>query len=296
MFILRIKGPRSILRMFADKLPATKEELVDKERNALREIQDEDLEREKRKLQVFFPDPSEKLEKKSIPQYPSSFGKSDEEEIEPFFIDDLHDFQYIYTPKDSLSFDQDGYCIIYQSPKQYFFTPLKLKYCWKLIFPILFSIGITVQASTHSTLGILLSWSFPLIMYTKGLIVNSIKLNKDGKTLRISYKRFRFYKAQETQISVESFKEPSGNSFIVWSLYEFPDDLKTFLETESIKRVNFAKYWGNWSFFILPRNAEIINREILVNTLNGIFVDTENLGGEDLKSRYLILHPKVKNK
>lgn len=296
MNFLRAKRIFTAVRWSSSKLQKDKQDLIEKELEALKEIHDEETERDKMKLKEFFPDPNEKLERVNVPKYISSFGQSDEEEIEPFFIDDLNEFQYLYTPKDGLVFDEDGYAVIYKSKKQSIFKTFKLKYCWKLVVPILFSIGLTFQATTHSTLGILLSWSFPFIMYTKGLIVNTIKLNKDGKSIKISYKRFRFWRTKEVELSISNFKEPSGNSFIIWSLYEFPDDLKTFSETESVKRITFAKYWGDWSFFILPNNAEILNREILVNTLNGIFVDTENLGGEDFKSRYLILHPKVKNK
>lgn len=296
MNFIRAKGIFAAVRWSGSKLPKEKQALIEKEMEALKEIHDEETEMEKNKLKPFFPDPNEKLERVNVPKYISNFGQSDEEDIEPFFIDDLNEFQYVYTPKNPLVFDEEGYAVIYQSKKRNIFKPLKLKYCWKLIFPILFSIGITIQATTHSAIGIFLSWSFPFLMYTKGLIVNTIKLNKDGKSIKISYKRFRFWRTKEVELSISDFKEPSGNSFIIWSLYEFPDDLKTFAENESINRITFAKYWGNWSFFILPNNSEILNREILVNILNGVFVDTENLGGEELKSRYLILHPKVKNK
>ena len=80
----------------------------------------------------------------------------------------------------------------------------------------------------------------------------------------------------------------------MWNVYEFPDDLKTFSENELITRNAFAKFFSRWSFYLLPRHPEEINREALVNMLNGIYIDTERLGGEELKSRYYILEPKSK--
>jgi hypothetical protein len=281
-------------RYFSDKFPSKPNEIVEKEQEAIKELKKEDLEVERKDFKEYFPNPNQIVERKHVPQYISSFGKSDEEEIEPFFIEDLNEFQYSYTPLKELIFDESGYALIYQAKKRSFLLPFKLKYCWKLIFPLIFNIIITLQGFVHNFFGIILAWTFPFVMYSKGLVVRSIKLNQDGKTLKVTYKRFKFSREKEVTVSIDTFKEPSGDSFIIWSLYEFPDDLKTFMETENIERVTFAKYWGNWSFFMITREPEIINREILVNAMNGIFIDTSKLGGEELSSRYSILHSKKK--
>lgn len=283
------------VRYFSDKLPSKGSDLFDKELDVLKQVKSEENEDQYKVFKDYFPDPNQLVERKQTPQYPSSFGQTDEEDIEPFFIDDLKDFQYSYSPTSSLVFDESGYALIYQAKKRSFFLPLKLKYCWKLIFPIIFNTITTIQGYFHMKIALILGWAFPFLMYSKALVVKSIHLNKDGKTLKIVYKRFKFARAKEAIVDVQTFKEPAGDSFIVWSLYEFPDDLKTFMETENVKRISFAKYWGSWSFFLLPREPEVINREVLVNALNGIFIDTEKVGGEEISSRYSILFTKNKS-
>ena len=283
------------VRHFSDKLPSKANELFEREQQALKEVKSEDLEAERKVFKEYFPDPNQVIERKQTPQYPSNFGQTDEEEIEPFFIDDLKDFQYSYSPKSSLIFDESGYALIYQAKKRSFFLPLKLKYCWKLIIPVMFNTITTIQGYFHLKIILALAWAFPFLMYSKALVVKSIHLNKDGKTLKVVYKRFKFARQKEAVVSIESFKEPAGDSFIVWSLYEFPDDLKTFIETENVERISFAKYWGSWSFFLLPNRPEAVNREVLVNALNGIFIDTEKVGGEEISSRYSILFAKNKS-
>jgi hypothetical protein len=294
MIIRRTLG---LFRRFTNLTPGKNDSLTakEKEAKAIQEVYDEETEKSKKELDIWFPDPNTTIERQKFPEYPSNYGKSDEEDTPAFFLDDLKDFQYIYTPKQKLEFDENGFSLIYKSQKNSIFWPFKLTYCWKLIYPVIFSLGITLHAQFHTNLAILLSWSIPFILYTKALKVKEIYLKDDGKTLKIVYKRFRFWPSKSKIIDVSRFKEPSGDSFIVWSVYEFPDDLKTFNENEAIARISFAKYLNFWDFFLLPAKPAEINREVLINVLNGIFIDFAHAGdsAEDLKSRYFILSPKT---
>ena len=73
-------------------------------------------------------------------------------------------------------------------------------------------------------------------------MVDKIFIHKDGKHAKFLYKRFKFFGLKEKVLDVSHFKEPAGDAFMIWSLYEFPDDLKTFSENEAVKRIAFAKY------------------------------------------------------
>jgi hypothetical protein len=284
----------SVVRKCSSNIPKPIESLKKKEQDVLQEIHDEKLEKDKAHWEILFPDPDKIAIKKEIPEYPSAFGPSDDEETPAYFIEDLSSFQYIYTPKNSISFDQDGLALVYKAKKTNFLLPYKLTHCWKIVFPVLFSIGVTMQPSHHTTPSILLSWCIPLAILTRALIVDKIYLCKDGKTAKFVYKRFKFLPKREKIINLNKFKEPKGDSFFIWSVYEFPDDLKTFNENPNVSRISFAKYISWWSFFLLPKNPAEINREVLINILNGIYIDTTQTGGEDLKSRYYIFEPKHK--
>lgn len=274
--------------------PKPLEDYKEKEQAALQEVKDEKLEDSKRQWDLWFPEQKKIEIKREIPTYISKFGPSDEEDTAAFFLSDLSTYQYIYTPKSALEFDINGFSLVYQAPSRSIFAPHKLRYCWKIIFPVLFSIGLTFQPIVHSNISIILSWCLPLLLLTQGLMVEKIFLNQDGKTVKFVYKRFKFLPLKEKVFDVSTFKEPSGDAFIFWSLYEFPDDLKTFNENAAVERIGFGKNINWWSFFVLPKGALQINREVLINVMNGIYIDTKELGGEDLKSRYFILEVKGK--
>ena len=288
-----------ILRLSRDcstKLPKQSEDFKQKEEQAMQEIQDEKLEENKNRLNIWFPDPDKQIVRKEVPSYVSQYGQSEEEDTPAFFLEDLKNYQYIYTPKQSLIFDDQGYSLVFQTNYPRFFMPHKLKYCWKLIFPIFFSLGVTFQTTAHTNLSMLLSWVIPFAILSRALMVDKIFIHKDGKHAKFLYKRFKFFGLKEKVLDVSHFKEPAGDAFMIWSLYEFPDDLKTFSENEAVKRIAFAKYLTWWSFFLLPKFPKEVNREVLINMLNGIYIDTEHLGGDDLKSRYLILNEKKPQK
>lgn len=281
-----------LIRLHSEKLPSKIEDLKLNEKKALQDIHDENIELGKKKISDWFPDPNVPVDRKQYPMYPSAYGPSDEEDTPAFFLEDLKDYQYIYTPKVALDFADSDFCMIFQAKSRYFFYPSKLRYSWKIIFPVFLSVAITFQAAAHATAVIVFSWALPLVILTRALMVKQIFLHKDGKKIKVLCKRFKFGRTLEKTINIKDFKEPSGDAFLIWSLYEFPDDLKTFNENPNIERIAFAKYWGWWSFFVLPKHPEIINREVLVNALNGIYIDTKQTGGEDLKSRYFILEKK----
>ena len=276
------------------KLPKVVEEYKQKEPEALQEIHNEKEEESKKEWDLWFPDPNKIVTKRELPSYVSNYGKSDEEDTPAFFLEDLSAFQYIYTPKHPLEFDSDGFAPVFQATPKYFFMPNKLQYCWKIVLPVLFSLGISLQPMVHSTLSIVFSWCIPAIIMSRALMVDKIMINQDGRTAKFVYKRFKFMPLREKLVDVSTFKEPTGDAFIIWSVYEFPDDLKTFNENPAVARIAFGKYINWWSFFLMPKFPTQINREVLVNLLNGIYIDTKQTGGEDLQSRYYILEPKVK--
>ena len=199
-----------IARGCSSKLPKQVAEFKEKEEKALQEIRDDLLEEEKEKLEMWFPDPNKAIEKRETPSYVSNFGKSDEEDTPAFFLEDLNAYQYIYTPKNPLVFDDQGYALIFKAAPRHFFSLHKLKYCWKIIIPVAFSSVITFQASLHSTWYIFLSWCIPFAIFTRALMVDQIYIQKDGKHAKFVYKRFKFLPYKEKKIDISIFKEISS--------------------------------------------------------------------------------------
>ena len=77
-----------------------------------------------------------------------------------------------------------------------------------------------------------------------------------------------------------------------WSVYEFPDDLQTYMAADKLQRVAFAKKIGRWQFLLLPRWSKFVNREVLVNVLNGVFIETTKTSTDRFEERYLVLYSK----
>mmetsp|Transcript_14434 Transcript_14434/g.21063 ORF Transcript_14434/g.21063 Transcript_14434/m.21063 type:complete len:284 (+) Transcript_14434:343-1194(+) len=278
---------KRLVRFFANK---KNEEFLRKYDESLKKVYEEKVEAEKQDLEQALPKPVEETipELKKEQKEVSIFGESEEEETTPFFLEDTSKVQYIYSPSKSLEFDQEGYTPIFESP-----SASKLRYCWRTFLPVGVATYMSLHPNVYGTLGIALAWSLPLLIYSRGLMVKSILLHQDGKHLKVRYKRFRFLPVREKVIDVKDFKEPSGNAFMFWSLYEMPDDLFTYIESQKMTQITFAKKWSLWSFFVLPKNAKTVNREVLVNALNGIYIDTENITEEeDLQNRYFVLYNK----
>jgi hypothetical protein len=62
----------------------------------------------------------------------------------------------------------------------------------------------------------------------RGLNVTKVDLHSDGETLNFSYRARKFGKETEVSAKIEDLAAPKGDKFAFWSVYEFPDDLKTF--------------------------------------------------------------------
>ncbi|CAG9310434.1 unnamed protein product [Blepharisma stoltei] len=284
-----------LIRRFSDKLPVPKtfeeEELAAKEKIYAERIEDEKL-----NWEIIFP--SVPKENSLRPEYkddlPSLFGKSDEEDTTAFFLEDTKEVQYIYSPGKALEFDENGLALIFDSSSR-FYWPEKLKYGWRVSVLALFGLGIAIQPFAYSNIHIFLGLSLPFIALSRCLIVDKIFLTKDGKQIKVNYRRFKFLPRTKT-IDISSFKEPKGDAFIIWDVYEFPDDLKTYNETSSMERIAFAKYISWWSFLMLPKKPKYVNREVLINALNGIFIDPQQQGKEEIEQRYFVLYKKNENK
>lgn len=266
------------------------EKFKEKQDKALRELYERECEVEKQKLDHILPysgTPQEVSEAPSPPPLPI-FGESSEEEPAPFFLEDVNSTQYIYSPSAPLSFNEEGYSKIFQKAPG-LFNSLKLKYCWKLLLPLAVAGTVTLQPFIYGYSAILLSWLYPVLLYTRGRVATSIWLHNSGTKLKVEYS----FTSQELLIS--KLPPPSGNLFLFWSLYEFPDDLCTYASNHKLERVAFAKKINRWKFFILTREPQYVNREVLVNALNGIYIDVltaSSLPSENLQDRYQVLSSK----
>ena len=59
------------------------------------------------------------------------------------------------------------------------------------------------------------------------------------------------------------------------------------------KKVKDFKLWEFvGKFFIIPRSPSIIEKELLVNVLNGIYIDTMNEAEGDIEDRYFVFGDK----
>jgi hypothetical protein len=91
------------------------------------------------------------------------------------------------------------------------------------------------------------------------------------------------------KLSINDLKLPSGDKFGLWNAYEFPDDLRTYMENEKMQRILFAKrIESSLSFLLLPKFPEFVNQEVLVNAFNNIYIDTKETGDEEITQRYFI--------
>lgn len=218
-----------------------------------------------------------------FPKPTSVFGLSDEEDREPFFLEGSQ--QYIYTPSQKLAFEDD-YALIFKSSSRLWHVE-KLSVCRK-IFGLYGIAGfVAMQPFFYSLPTIMLSIIAPQVILSRGLLLDRIWLHKSGGKLRLTYRRFKFGFASTVEVDVSEMKEPSGDKFGLWNLYEFPDDLRTYMESEGLLKWGYAKRLkGWWSFLILKGKPTDVNREILVNVLNGVKIDTEASSEDPLEMRY----------
>lgn len=277
------KPPAPISSTWEEKLQQVKREMVQLEK-----------EKEKESLKSFIPDDSDaeefKLPKRVEPQtaVQSIFGESSEAEPEPFFLEDIENTAYIYRPTHKLEFDAEGWCVIYSARRKLLY-PEKLVYCRKVGFLYLLSLYFISQPFIYSWFTIVGSIVVPSLITLRGCLIDKMWLHQDGKTVKVKYRRWKLIPFS-SKISIDSFKDPTGDKFGVWNLYEFPDDLKTYVERDRLQSLGFSKRIKKWfSFLIFPSYPEYVNREVLVNVLNRIQIDTETQGGESIESRYFTL-------
>lgn len=218
---------------------------------------------------------------------------SSDEEVVPFFIDDLKQVQYVYKPRLKLDFDEQGFATIYENHPKLLSFP-KFKYCksiyWSYFLAGYFFLNHVYFGSLASVIALLM----PSIYLSRALVTHRIAINQPGTHLLISSQRFRWLPMRHYEIDIKDFDQPKGRKIALWKAYEFPDDLKTFAEIASLEKYAYIKRLPKkyWSFMLLPGQPEKVNREILVNALNGVYIDTEGGGGEDIQQRYVVMERK----
>lgn len=291
-----MRSLRHLRRLFSDSKPplpltSTWEEKLHQTKKEMIQL---DKQKEKEDLKSFIPDDSDaeefKLPKRIEPktQIQSIFGESSEAEPEPFFLEDIENTEYIYRPAQKLEFDENGWCVIY-SAKMKILYPEKLIYCRKIGFFYALAAYYISQPFIFTWFTIVGSIIVPCVITMRGCLIDKLWLNSDGKTVKVKYRRWKLIPFTK-EISIDAFKDPTGDKFGIWNLYEFPDDLKTYIERDKLQKLGFSKKVKKWfSFLIFPSYPEYVNKEVLVNVLNRIKIDTETQGGETIESRYFTI-------
>lgn len=218
---------------------------------------------------------------------------SSDEEIVPFFIDDLKQVQYVYKTREKLHFDEQGWACVYHKQRQWLGWE-KFRYCRNLAWSYFLAGYFFVNHVYFSSSAPLIALLTPSIFLSRALLVDRIAVDKAGTHLSLWTRRFHWLPSRKWQIDIKDFDQPKGQKFALWSAYEFPDDLKTYAETASLEKYCYIKRLpkARWSFLLLPGRPDLVNREVLVNVLNGVYIDTEGGGGEDLQQRYVVLDRK----
>jgi hypothetical protein len=251
---------RRILRTFSDQVPRSLKE-----------------------LQVMIPLDNEDVPAPELPKTKSVFGLSDEEDAEPFFLENTE--QYIFTPANKLAFEDD-YALIYLSSSRLWHVE-KLNVCRKIAVLYGFAGFVAAQPFLYTLPTIILGCLAPQVILARGLLVDRIYLHRSGSKVKVQYRRFKFGMTSSCEVSVEEMLEPTGDKFGLWNLYEFPDDLRTYTEKESLLKWGYSKrIKGWWSFLLLKGKPQHVNREVLVNCLNGVQIDTETSSEAPLEARY----------
>ena len=224
---------------------------------------------------------------------PATVEFSSDEEVVPFFIDDLKEVQYVYKPRGGLEFDESGFACIYRKQRSWV-TAEKFRYCKSLGWSYVLSAYFFLNHVYFGNAAPFIALFAPSLVLSRALLTDSIQINKAGTQLKFTTRRCRWLWSSQWTIDIHDFDEPKGMKFGLWKVYEFPDDLKTFAETESLTKYAYVKRVPKayWSFLLFPAQPDHINREVLINALNGVYIDTSCGGSADLQSRYVVMDRK----
>ena len=219
---------------------------------------------------------------------PSLFGESDESDTEPFFLEDAGSVQYIYRPKTPLEFSDSGWASIWSKAK-----PRSKIWSCRSAFSSFLLAGIAIsQPHLYSVATMAVFLGVPFLISARGKVLRDVSLNRDGETLKFEYKKNKFSPIKDQTFEIAKLPEPKGDKIFFWKVYEFPDDLKTFIEKDKLQSVTWIKKYGSrYNFFLFDKDPSYVNREVLVNALNRVQIDTdaiESIEGDDIKDRYFI--------
>ena len=218
---------------------------------------------------------------------------SSDEEIVPFFIDDLKQVQYVYKTKVKLEFDAEGLACIYEKKRKWLKFE-KFTYCRSLGWSYFLAGYFFANHVYFSGFSSIIALLVPSVFMSRALLTDKIAINKEGTQVFVWTRRFHWSFSRQRIIDIKDFDLPKGQKFALWKAYEFPDDLKTYMETSALEKYCYIKRLPKayWSFLLLPGKPDLVNREVLVNVLNGVYIDTEGGGAEDLQQRYVVLDRK----
>mmetsp|Transcript_1762 Transcript_1762/g.3787 ORF Transcript_1762/g.3787 Transcript_1762/m.3787 type:complete len:248 (+) Transcript_1762:1481-2224(+) len=236
-----------------------------------------------KELQSLIPLDNEDVPAPDIRKPTSIFGLSEDEDSVPFFLEGTE--KYVYTPTAKLAFEGD-YAQIYASSSRLWHIE-KFSVCRKVIAFYGFAAFVAVQPFLYTIPTIILGLLAPKVILSRGLLLDRIWLHKSGSSVKLQYRRFKFGPSSKVDVKIDEMVEPTGDKFGLWNLYEFPDDLRTYTENEALQKWAYAKRLkGWWSFLIIKGKPKEVNREVLINALNGVQIDTEACSEEPLEKRY----------
>ena len=195
-----------------------------------------------------------------------------------FYLDSSK--QYMYTPKQSLSFENSK-CLIYQNTNR----TLKAMYLPKLFSAV---VGLSAVVTSNALLDFTIMIS--LVLGTTGLVAGThallgarvlthMHLLDSGRQVELTYK-FAPFLSRSKVYDISEFKVQKTPILMhMWSLHPVPKNMIAYIEEDFSQLLPLYLSMGQFRFFIVHRKPNYVNEEIVANVTNGVYINTSmNIG------------------